>query len=122
MSTTVSRIKLWCLLLGSNIPFKVVIEQDNDIYDLKKFIKDERKNDLSNVDASNLILWNVEIDQSLLNDKGFSINERLTDENKLSTPADTIGATFFNVGGTNIRVIAGVPVATSKLLITEISM
>jgi hypothetical protein len=121
MSTTDSRIKLWCLLLGSKTPFNVAIEQDKEIYDLKKLIKDERKNDLSNVDASNLILWSVEIDQSLLNDKGFSINQRLSNENKLSAP-DTIGATFFNVGGTNIRVIAGVPVATSKLLITELSM
>jgi hypothetical protein len=91
---TGSCIILWCLLLGNNSSFKVVIEQDNDIDDLKEVIKEKKKNDLSNVDADNLILWSVEIDQSLLNDEGFSIEERLTNENKLRAPANTIRATF----------------------------
>ena len=97
------------ILRGSNIPFKVVIGQANDINDFKEIIKEKKKNDLSNVDANNLILWTVNVDQSQLDVKGFSIEEILADENKLrAASAVTVGATFFNIEGTNIRVIVGV--------------
>jgi len=109
-----SRIRLWCLVRGDINSFKVVIGQDNDIDDLRKIIKAEKPNALSNVDADNIILWSVNVDQSQLNE-GFSIEEMLTDENKLGASEHTVGATFFNVEGTNVRVIVGVPVATGKL-------
>ena len=103
------RIRLWCLVRGSNKPFKVVIGQDNDIDDLRKIIREE-------IDANDLDLWSVNVDQSQLSVKSFSIEELLTDKNKLTASADTVGANFSYVGGTSIRVIVGVPVATGKLI------
>jgi hypothetical protein len=106
-----THIRLWCLVRGNNNPFKVVIGQDNDIDDLKKVIKEEKQNVLSKVDVDDIILWNVKIDQSQLNIKDFSIEEILTDENKLFS-ANLVKADFSDVEGTNIRVIVG---ATGKL-------
>ena len=105
-------IRLWCLVLGNNNPFKVTIGQDNDIDDLKEVIKEKIPND---VKATQLILWSVNIDQSQLNNKDFSIEEILTDKNKLIVSAGLVKVNFSNVEETNVvRVIVGVPVATGK--------
>ena len=39
----------------------------------------------------------------------------LKDENKLRASVNTVSATFFNVEGTNIRIIVGVSVAIGNL-------
>lgn len=51
---------LWCLIEGESTPFKVMAHLNTDINDLKKVVREERKNGaLRNVDASDLILWKV---------------------------------------------------------------
>jgi hypothetical protein len=112
---TGSRIRIWCLVRGDNKTFYVNIGTNNFIIDLKELIKEKKKSVFSNVDADDITLWSVSIDQSELNSEGFSIEGRFTNNNKLRASADTVGATFTNVEGTDIRVIIGVPVDTGKL-------
>ena len=51
---------LVCLIEGESSIFKVELARNRDIMDLKKCIKEERKNStLSSVDSIDLILWKV---------------------------------------------------------------
>ena len=81
----------------------------------QKTYQGREKNDFLNIDADKLTLWSIDIDQNQLSNEGFSMEERLTNDIKLKISADTVGATFSNVEGTNVRVIVGVPVVTGKL-------
>src|SRR5437868_1519088 len=99
-------IKLWCLVRGSS-PFKVVIGQDNDIDDLKKIIKEERKPRFNDFAPDELILWTVDIDQSQIEE--IDIDDMLTGERKLKNSALPVGEVFDNVNGNNVRVFVEVP-------------
>ena len=51
---------LICLIEGDSQPFKVVLNGDDMVVDLKGQIKENGKNGvLSNVDAADLTLWKV---------------------------------------------------------------
>jgi len=53
---------LICLIEGESQLFKVVLNDDKDIMDLKGVIKENRKTRaLSNVDAADLTLWKVRV-------------------------------------------------------------
>jgi Crinkler effector protein N-terminal domain len=51
---------LICLIEGDSSPFIVRPEEDITIMDLKKLIREERKNGvLARIDAADLLLWKV---------------------------------------------------------------
>ena len=51
---------LWCYVVGDNVPFLVTASSSTFIGQLKKLIREERKNSvLSSVDAKDLTLWKV---------------------------------------------------------------
>ncbi|CAB4477887.1 unnamed protein product [Rhizophagus irregularis] len=63
-------------------------------------IKEKKQNDFAGVDADRLKLWRVNTDQTIS-------EEILNDE--LEDTAKTIGNTFLDVQGGNIRVIVRAP-------------
>ncbi|PKC02148.1 hypothetical protein RhiirA5_381184 [Rhizophagus irregularis] len=62
-ATSTSLIMLFCLIKGEkpDKAFKVIINKDKDVSDLKKVIKDEIPNDFAGIDAKNLTLWKVNV-------------------------------------------------------------
>ncbi|RGB32829.1 hypothetical protein C1646_743704 [Rhizophagus diaphanus] len=58
-----SNITLSCLIQGTSLDkyFKITIDKNNDISDLKDIVWNKNKNTFSNIDASNLIIWKVKI-------------------------------------------------------------
>ncbi|PKC02375.1 hypothetical protein RhiirA5_504074 [Rhizophagus irregularis] len=58
-----SNITLSCLIQGTSLDkyFKITIDKNNEISDLKEIIWNKNKNTFSNIDANNLILWKVKI-------------------------------------------------------------
>ncbi|CAG8794043.1 3823_t:CDS:2 [Gigaspora margarita] len=66
-------ITIHCLVLGDTPPdehvLPITVSKKNTILDLKKNLKNERKNDLANIDACNLKLWKVNIPLNILNKK-----------------------------------------------------
>ncbi|CAB4490851.1 unnamed protein product [Rhizophagus irregularis] len=58
-----SNITLSCLIQGTSLDkyFKITIDKNNDISDLKDIVWNKNKNTFSNIDANNLILWKVKI-------------------------------------------------------------
>jgi len=98
-------IKLWCFVRGSISPFKVSIENNNDIDDLKETILNKIPNP-NDVKAVQLTLWRVNIDQNQI--MSTSIDDLLND--KLAIPGLTIGEAFPYTEGNSVRVIVEVPV------------
>ncbi|CAG8664109.1 7664_t:CDS:1, partial [Paraglomus brasilianum] len=62
-SVTSGPITLFYLVYGDSIEkaFKVVIEKDKDVNDLKIAIKEKRQSMLHNIDTADLVLWRVNI-------------------------------------------------------------
>ncbi|CAG8600104.1 11759_t:CDS:2 [Rhizophagus irregularis] len=58
-----SNITLSCLIQGTSLDkyFKITIDKNNDISDLKDIVWNKNKTTFSNIDANNLILWKVKI-------------------------------------------------------------
>ncbi|PKY49131.1 hypothetical protein RhiirA4_545082 [Rhizophagus irregularis] len=58
-----SNITLSCLIQGTSLDkyFKITIDKNDDISDLKDIVWNKNKNTFSNIDANNLILWKVKI-------------------------------------------------------------
>ena len=103
-----TEINLWCIVRENRSIFKITIGAGNDLIDLRKVIKNEKPNYFANVDADELILWRTNVASNILRNKETAIEPYLNE--KLEDPADTVGNTFINVVGNNIRVIVGVPV------------
>ncbi|RGB26822.1 hypothetical protein C1646_769922 [Rhizophagus diaphanus] len=99
---------LWCIIRENRSIFKITIGADNDLIDLRNVIKNVKPNYFANVDADELILWRTNVASNILRNKETAIEPYLNE--KLEDPADTVGNTFQNVVGNNIRVIVGVPV------------
>ena len=57
-------LTLFCLVDGEATPFSVDIDTSKTVDHLKKAIKAEKTNDLSDVNADELILWRVSIPDS----------------------------------------------------------
>ncbi|CAB4414944.1 unnamed protein product [Rhizophagus irregularis] len=93
-------IILWCFDVRNNSKFKVFIGTGNDIDDLKEAIKEKKQNDFAGVDADRLKLWRVNTDQT--------ISEEILNY-ELEDTAKTIGNTFLDVQGGNIRVVVRAP-------------
>ncbi|CAB4383927.1 unnamed protein product [Rhizophagus irregularis] len=72
------------------------------------FIKEKRKPRFNDFASDELILWRVNVASNTLRNKETAIEPYLNE--KLEDPADTVGNTFRNVTGNNIRVVVGVPV------------
>lgn len=101
------QIRLWCLIRGKNSAFYVNIGSDNFIIDLKKTIKVEKQTDFFNIDADNLVLWRVKIDQDQI--RAVSIDDMLNDESILEISGLTVGEVFKDTEGNSIRVIVERP-------------
>ncbi|KAF9993836.1 hypothetical protein BGZ79_001448, partial [Entomortierella chlamydospora] len=56
---TGEKVKLFCIIDGEYSAFPVKIPCDDTVGELKKAIKDEKPNDLQDLDADKLILWRV---------------------------------------------------------------
>jgi hypothetical protein len=55
-----AQYRLWCIVEDDAAPFLVTVPTNAYINDLKKLIKEERKNGiLKDVDATDLVLWKV---------------------------------------------------------------
>jgi len=93
-----SNINIWCKVRENRYVFKIKIGTDNDLFDLKKAILEELPN-AENLKAIQLTLWKVNIDQQNV------FNPVLNDDNKLLNSRNTVGATFPDLRGTNIRVV-----------------
>ena len=50
---------LYALLEGDHRPFRVIVPGGSDVYDLAKFVWEEKKTSLSRVDPADLILFKV---------------------------------------------------------------
>ncbi|PKY32390.1 hypothetical protein RhiirB3_450549 [Rhizophagus irregularis] len=94
---------LWCIIRENRFIFKITIRADNDFIDLRNVIKNVKPNYFANVDADELILWRTNVASNILRNKETAIEPYLN--KKLEDPADTVGNTFQNVVGNNIRVI-----------------
>ena len=58
---------LQCLIEGESLLFKVTATGSLDMMDLKRLIKEERKNGmLKNVDAADLMLWKVRMTSAVI--------------------------------------------------------
>ncbi|CAG8772551.1 2763_t:CDS:1, partial [Funneliformis caledonium] len=101
-------INLWCIVRENRSIFKITIGSGNDLDDLRKVIKEERKPRFNDFAPDELVLWRVNVASSILRNKENAIEPYLNE--KLEEPADTVGNTFQNVVGNNIRVIVDVPV------------
>ena len=101
-------INLWCIVRENRSIFKITIGSGNDLDDLRKVIKEERKPRFNDFAPDELVLWRVNVASNILRNKETAIEPYLNE--KLEDPADTVGNTFQNVVGNNIRVIVGVPV------------
>src|SRR5581483_6930574 len=101
-------INLWCIVRENRSIFKVTIGSGNDLDDLRKVIKEKKPIYFANVDPDELTLWRTNVASNVLKNKKIAIEPYLNEE--LEDPADTVGNTFQNVEGNNIRVIVGVPV------------
>ncbi|KAF0551116.1 proteinkinasesubdomain-containingproteinpkl/ ccin9 [Gigaspora margarita] len=99
-------VTLWCLDKEYMNIFDIIIGTDNELLDLKKLIKEERRPRYDNFASCELILWHVDADFSATS----TINDMLSDENKLINPTNTVKETFLNPKGKNIRIVIGVPV------------
>ncbi|GES88481.1 NYN domain-containing protein [Rhizophagus clarus] len=99
-------VTLWCIASGGTTAFKVTAGTDNDLSDLRELIRNKKPNDFANVDPDNLILWSVNVGQNVID----NINDMLNEDNKLLISGNTVGVTFHDLGGTNIRVVVGVPI------------
>ncbi|KAF0453080.1 crinkler family protein [Gigaspora margarita] len=53
-------ITIICLVLEREVPFKVVIGRNNDVFDLKRIILNEKPNDLATIDDDNLKLLKLD--------------------------------------------------------------
>ena len=104
-------ITLWCIARRSTTAFKVSAGTNNDLSDLRELIRNKKPNDFANVDPDNLILWHVNIDQNVIN----TINDMLNDDNKLLISGNTVGVTFRDLRGTNIRVVVRVPIIDKRV-------
>jgi hypothetical protein len=99
-------VTLWCIARGKTTAFKITAGTDNDLFDLRELIRNKKPNDFTNVDPDNLILWHVNVAQNVIN----TINNMLNDNNKLLISGNTVGVTFHDTRGTNIRIVVGVPI------------
>jgi hypothetical protein len=106
-------INLWCIVRENRSVFKIIIGTDNDLFDLRTVIKEQKPNYFANVDPNELILWRVNDASSELNNKDAPIEHHLND--RLAKPAETVGDTFHNVKGSSIRVIVGISVTGESL-------
>ncbi|RHZ57822.1 hypothetical protein Glove_383g8 [Diversispora epigaea] len=107
MSNAGTPINIWCIVRENRSVFKITIGEANDLIDLRKVIKEEKPIYFAKVDPDELILWRVNVASSILRNKDTPIETYLND--KLEEPTDTVGDTFNNFGGSNIRVVVEVP-------------
>ncbi|UZO20392.1 uncharacterized protein OCT59_012816 [Rhizophagus irregularis] len=107
IAPTGTLINLWCIVRENRSIFKITIGSGNDLDDLRKVIK-ERKPRFNDFAPDELVLWRVNVASNILRNKETAIEPYLNE--KLEDPADTVGNTFQNVIGNNIRVVVGVPV------------
>ncbi|PKC06770.1 hypothetical protein RhiirA5_501122 [Rhizophagus irregularis] len=108
MSNIGPLVNLWCIVRENRSIFKITIRLGNDLYDLKKAIKEGKPNYFVNADADELVLWRVNVAPDILGNKETAIELYLNE--KLENPTNTVGNTFRNVVGNNIRVVVDVPV------------
>ncbi|GBB99715.1 hypothetical protein RclHR1_03600011 [Rhizophagus clarus] len=116
-----SNITLSCLIQGNNLDkyFKIIIDINNDISDLKEAIWNKKKNTFSKIDANDLILWKVKIpisDKEKFNQLDFdeSTIEDVLGGTKIYDATDEIKDVF---GGNStvkkyIHIIIGRPIIT----------
>jgi hypothetical protein len=124
-------IMLLCLIKGEkpDKAFKVFINKDKDIYDLKKVIKDEISNDFDDVDAKNLTLWKVNISTS---DKSKfeklktylpynSAVEEVLNGEKIENVTEEVGKVFnYSLGKKCIHIIIEPPTSAGRLLFMKL--
>ncbi|CAB4436612.1 unnamed protein product [Rhizophagus irregularis] len=108
MSNIGPLVNLWCIVRENRSIFKITIRLGNDLDDLRKVIKEERKPRFNDFAPDELILWRVDVPSDILRNKETAIEPYLNE--KLEDPAVTVGNTFRNVVGNNIRVVVDVPV------------
>ncbi|CAG8568633.1 6572_t:CDS:2 [Funneliformis mosseae] len=107
-------INLWCIIRENRSIFKITIGTGNDLIDLRKVIKEERKPRFDDFAPDELILWRTNVASNVLRNKETAIEPYLNE--KLKDPANTVENTFQNVvGNNNIRVVVGVPVTDDPL-------
>ena len=109
--SNITTVNLWCIVRENRAIFKTTIGVNNDLIDLRKVIKEEKPIHFVNIDPGELILWRVNVASSVLRNKDTLIEPYLND--KLEEPADTVGDTFNNVEGSNVRVVVEAPVGES---------
>ncbi|CAB5192118.1 unnamed protein product [Rhizophagus irregularis] len=95
-----SNITLSCLIQGTSLDkyFKITIDKNNEISDLKEIIWNKNKNTFSNIDANNLILWKVKIP---VNDKAKFKQINFTE----STIEGDLGGTKINDATADVKEI-----------------
>ena len=82
--STVTIIRLWCLVLGSSSAFYVTIGRDNFIIDLKEAIKNKKQNVFASVDVDQLVLWKLKnpVNDELIDDiQDLALQDNENDEN-----------------------------------------
>ncbi|CAG8648413.1 15343_t:CDS:1, partial [Rhizophagus irregularis] len=66
-------------------------------------IKNKKQNEFATVDADQLVLWQVNIDQGQI--KATSIDDMSNEENKLEVSGLKVEEVFRNTRGNSVRVI-----------------
>ncbi|RGB32833.1 hypothetical protein C1646_762421 [Rhizophagus diaphanus] len=95
-------ITLSCLIQGTSLDkyFKITIDKNYEISDLKEIIWNKNKNTFSRIDANNLILWKVKIPVS---DKTKFKQLNFTE----STIEGDLGGTKINDATADVKEIFG---------------
>lgn len=105
-------ITLCCLVEGDSKEeaFEVKLEKNNSVNDLKKKIKEEQPNSFVNIDAKNIVLWEVNVSTV---DETTEVNIVLNDiqeKLKLSSPTKKIGNIFTeSIPDDSIHIIVKLP-------------
>ncbi|GBC49656.2 uncharacterized protein OCT59_000121 [Rhizophagus irregularis] len=97
-----SDINLSCLIQGTDLDkyFKISIDKNSDIYDLKETIWNKKKNTFSSIDANDLILWKVKVP---ISDKEKFKQLEYTE----SIIEDVLGGTKLNDATVGVKEIFG---------------
>jgi hypothetical protein len=119
MSNTIT---LSCLVQGTGLDkyFKITIDKNKDISELKEAIWDKKKNTFSNIDANDLILWKVKIpisDKEKFKQFDESTIEDVLDGTKIDDATDEVRDVFDNTSvRKHIHIIIERPSTTTHEL------
>ncbi|CAG8685462.1 15307_t:CDS:2, partial [Funneliformis mosseae] len=111
-------ISLYCFVREMGKPFKVIIGRNNNVSDLKEFIKNANSNNFATIDAYKINLWKL---KNPIPGENFEELQKITLENNdnltLMVETQIIAYYYITPQANLIHVIVEIPVNTGELVI-----